>query len=526
MRRKILFFKYQTFLFSFTDAGAMWRSRYEEEKLVEIVDDLWKEVEPLYNELHTYVRFKLIELYGDKMDKYDDLIPAHLLGNMWAQNWVHLYDRIKPFKDASSVDVTKKMEEMNMNVTRMFEMSDEFYMSMGLPTSNMSFTGDSVIEKPEGVTIACHASAWDFCNGNDFRIKMCTKVNMEDFVVVHHEMGHIMYYLMYKDLPLIYRGGANPGFHEAVGDTIALSVATPKHLQVVGLLENYADSEADNINALFHMALERVAFLPFGLLIDKWRWDLFSNATPESEWNKHWWELREKYQKVRAPSTRGEEYFDAGAKYHIPADSQYIAYFVAHILEFSFYKSLCVEARQYDPSNPSVNPLHKCDFYNNTEAGAKLKAGLELGMSKPWSEALNVLTGSPQITATALMEYFAPLKDFLASENKKMKEARMKEILDEYEVEGSKMCNKMVKAEWAVATDSENDALKAEHEAVVLENNAFTRDFYDKAFKGEKPEDYEDELVQRQLKYLVYLGRDALNTADLSNVSCFDFDFS
>jgi peptidyl-dipeptidase A len=362
------------------------------------------------------------------------------------------------------------------------------------------------------------SSAWDFCDGEDFRVKMCTKVNMEDFLVVHHEMGHIMYYLMYKDQPLIYRSGANPGFHEAVGDTIALSVSTPKHLQTVKLLENYADSEADNINALFHMALERVAFLPFGLLIDKWRWDLFSGETPETQWNQHWWELREKYQKVRAPSTRGEEYFDAGAKYHIPADSQYIAYFVAHILEFSFYKSLCIEAGQYDTANPSANPLHKCDFYQSQQAGDKLRAGLEMGLSKHWSEALQVLTGSPNITATALMEYFAPLKTFLAKENQLLK---MKSVLDEYEVEGSKMCNKMVKAEWAVATDSNNDTLKEQLEAAVLENNVFTRRYYDMYFKDEKPEDYDDELVQRQLKYLVHLGRDALDTTDLSNVSDF-----
>jgi peptidyl-dipeptidase A len=310
------------------------------------------------------------------------------------------------------------MEAEGYSVLKMFEMSDEFYMSLGLPTSNMSFHPPSIIEKPTDRVIACHASAWDFCDGKDFRIKMCTKINMEDFIVVHHEMGHIMYYILYKGQPLIYRTGANPGFHEAVGDTIALSVSTPKHLQKVGLLENYEDSEADNINALFHMALERVAFLPFGLLIDKWRWDLFSGKTLESEWNKHWWELREKYQKVKAPSTRGEEFFDPGAKFHIPADYQYIAYFVAHILQFSFYKSLCIEARQYDPNNPALNPLHKCDYYQNTAAGDKLRAGLSMGFSKHWSEALEELTGSKEMTASALMEYFKPLYDFLKEENK------------------------------------------------------------------------------------------------------------
>lgn len=222
---------------------------------------------------------------------------------------------------------------------------------------------------------------------------------------------------LYKDQPLVYRTGANPGFHEAIGDTIALSVSTPQHLKTVNLLDNYADTHEDNINALFHMALERVAFLPFGLLIDKWRWDVFSGNVTEDNWNKHWWKLREQYQKVAPPSSRGEEFFDAGAKYHVPADSQYIAYFVAHILEFSFYKSLCIEAGQYDPVNPSAKPLHKCDFYRNERAGDKLRAGLQLGLSKHWSEALRELTGNSEITADALLEYFKPLYEFLKEQN-------------------------------------------------------------------------------------------------------------
>lgn len=510
----------------------MWRARYQDDQLVEKVDKLWDEVQPLYDELHKYVRYQLRDLYGDKMDKKSEFIPAHLLGNMWvssarraslmqrckknfnqqAQNWVNLYDRIKPFKNASLVDVTRKMEEDNFTVKKMFEMSDAFYQSMGLPSSAASYSDKAVIEKPERV-IACHASAWDFCDGEDFRIKMCTKVNMEDFVVVHHEMGHIMYYLLYKDQPLIYRSGANPGFHEAVGDTIALAVSTPQHLKTVGLLETYADSEADNINALFHMALERVAFLPFGLLIDKWRWDVFSGQVTSDKWNEHWWSLRERYQKVQAPSTRDEEFFDPGAKYHIPADSQYIAYFVAHILEFSFYRSLCVEAGQFDPSNPSARPLHKCDFFENQKAGDKLRDGLKLGFSQHWSVALEALTGDSEMSAAALMEYFAPLQAFLKKQNE------MSEVLDRYEEEASMQSNLLVKAEWAVATDTEDKAKQDALTEAVLANARFSRQFYDEHFVGQKPEDYSNELVQRQLKYLIHLGRDALETADLNNVS-------
>lgn len=424
---------------------------------------------------------------------------------------MHLYDRIKPYKNASVVDVTHKMEADNYTVKQMFELSDEFYKSLGLPSSAASYSDKAVIEKPDKV-IVCHASAWDFCDGEDFRIKMCTKVNQESFTVVHHEMGHIMYYLLYKEQPLLFRSGANPGFHEAVGDTIALSVSTPQHLKTVGLLDNYADSEADNVNALFHMALERIAFLPFGLLMDKWRWDVFSGKVPQNQWNKHWWDLREKYQKVQAPSVRGEEFFDPGAKYHIPADSQYINYFVAYILEFSFYRSLCIEAGQYDPKNTAAKPLHKCDFYQNTKAGDKLRSGLELGFSEHWSVALEKLTGENDLSAKALLEYFAPLQEFLRKQNE------MSEILDKYEEESSLECNKMVKAQWAVATDTENEELQKQLAEAVVESAKFSRKNYDAYFAGKKPEDYTNELVKRQLKYLVELGRDVLDEADLNNV--------
>lgn len=404
------------------------------------------------------------------------------------------------------------MEEQNYNVKQMFEMSDEFYMSLGLPSSNASYSDKAVIEKPDDKVIACHASAWDFCDGEDFRIKMCTKIDQEDFTVVHHEMGHIMYYLLYKDQPFLFRSGANPGFHEAVGDTIALSVSTPKHLRTINLLDDYADSEADNINALFHMALERVAFLPFGLLIDKWRWDVFNGSVEKDKWNEHWWSLRERYQKVQAPSLRGDEFFDPGAKYHIPADSQYINYFVAYILEFSFYKSMCIEAGQYDPNNPLSEPLHKCDFYRNTKAGDKLRSGLELGFSEHWSVALEKLTGSKELSAVSILEYFAPLQEFLKKQNE------MSDILDKYEEEMSIECNKLVKAEWAVATDTENEELQRQLAEAVTEGAKFSRKNYDDHFAGKNPDDYTNELVRRQLKYLTQLGRDALELDDLRNV--------
>lgn len=497
------------------DYGESWRTQYDDPDLRGTLDRLWKEVEPLYNELHTYVRYKLLEKYGDKMDKDNKLIPAHLLGNMWAQSWVNLYDRIRPFPDGSPVDVTAKMKELGYDAKKMFEMSDEFYQSLGLPSSAMSYGDKAVIEKlPQKMT--CHASAWDFCDGEDFRIKMCTSVNMEDFITVHHEMGHIMYYILYKDQPLLFRTGATPAFHEAVGDTIALSVSTPKHLQKVGLLDNYADSEADNINALFEMALERVAFLPFGYLIDLWRWDVFSGAVNETQWNSHWWALREKYQKVYSPVPRSEEDFDPGAKYHIPASSQYIAYFLAHILEFQFYRSLCIAAGEYDPQNAAANPLHKCDFFESQAAGEKLKEGLSLGYSENWQLALEKLTGGSSISGDALREYFAPLYDFLQAENKRMKNIEMEAVIEKYNEDFSVACNRQVKAQYATQVDVLNTTLKAELGEILNENARFVLDNYNKHFADIQIDDYTNAEIRRQLKYLSQISVNSLPTSDFN----------
>lgn len=265
------------------------------------------------------------------------------------------------------------------------------------------------------------------------------------------------------------------------------------------------------------MALERVAFLPFGLLIDKWRWEVFSGEVTEEKWNERWWELREKYQKVSPPSARDETFFDPGAKFHVPGDSQYIAYFVAHILEFSFYKSLCIEAEQYDP-NDTEKPLHKCDFFESEKAGAKLQAGLEIGYSQHWSKALEEITGETDINASAILEYFKPLFDFLKEENDKNKENDMKDYLDGYNEAAAIEMNKFVEAQWAVATDTENKTKQEALSEAVSKNAEFNRKVYNEIFKDEKPEDYEDESIKRQLKFLTKLGIGVLNDDDLDEV--------
>ncbi|XP_018577093.1 angiotensin-converting enzyme-like isoform X2 [Anoplophora glabripennis] len=412
---------------NFSDRGAYWRFAYEDDGFVQNMDDIWTQVEPLYNELHKYVGRKLKQRYGDKLNVSDGLIPAHVFGNMWAQSWGNIADLVVPFPNVSKMDVDSALVEQKYTVLDLFKTADEFYQSLGLLPMGMCYneSAGAMINKPtDGREVVCHASAWDFCDGETYRLKMCTEVNYEDFITIHHEMGHIQYYLQYKNQPYAFREGANPGFHEAIGDTMALSVATPNHLKKINLLKNYTETYEASINSLMHMALEKIAFLPFGLLIDKWRWDVFSGSVPENKWNSHWWDYRKKYQKVKAPIERSDETdFDPGAKFHVPGDSQYIAYFLAHILQFQFYKSLCIAAQEYDPVNKTV-PLHNCDFYKSVAAGDKLRAGLQLGSSKHWSETLEILTGTKKVSAEPLLEYFEPLYKFLKTENEKAEKPR------------------------------------------------------------------------------------------------------
>ncbi|XP_046453162.1 angiotensin-converting enzyme-like [Daphnia pulex] len=407
---------------NFSDTGAYWLQNYESDTFKEDIEGLWQTIRPFYLQLHAYVRAKLRAHYGEDKVPKNQPIPAHLLGNMWAQSWGNIDDLVTPYPGKTSIDVTPEMLKQGYTPKKMFEMSEEFFTSMGLLPTPPEFWSGSIIEKLVGKEMVCHASAWDFCNGKDFRIKQCTKVTMEDFIVVHHEMGHIQYFLQYKNLPLVYRDGANSGFHEAVGDSLALSVQTTKHLKEIGLLDKSTpqDQEA-TINYLLATALEKIAFFPFAYIMDKWRWDVFDGSVKSTDYNGHWWKLREKYQGIRSPVTRSENDFDPGAKYHIAANVEYIRYFVSFVIQFQFYKSLCTTAGQYDPHNPS-QPLHECDFYRNKEAGAKLGTMLAMGASRPWPEAMRAVTGQDRMDASAFREYFKPLEVWLIAKNKELGE--------------------------------------------------------------------------------------------------------
>jgi peptidyl-dipeptidase A len=398
----------------FGDVGAMWRSGYDmtPEQFEALTDRIWKEVEPLYMSLHTYVRWKLNAKYGDAVQPKTGPIRSDLLGNMWAQEWGNIYDIVAP-KGAGDVgyDTGDLLKAKGYDPVKMVRQGEAFYSSLGFAPLPKTFWERSQIVKPADREVICHASAWDIDNVDDIRIKMCTKVNGDDFVTIHHELGHNYYQRAYKAQPYLYKNGANDGFHEAIGDTVALSI-TPDYLVKIGLLAPAQVPSADkDIGLLLRQAMDKVAFLPFGLLVDKWRWNVFSGKIGSGDYQKGWDALRLQYQGITPPVARDETKFDAGAKYHIPATVPYTRYFLARVLQFQFYKAACDQAGW-------KGPLHRCSFYDNKAVGTKLNAMLAMGQSKPWPDALQVMTGSRQMSGKALVDYFAPLKTWLDQQNK------------------------------------------------------------------------------------------------------------
>ncbi|MCG9723009.1 M2 family metallopeptidase [Shewanella sp. Isolate7] len=395
----------------YANLSELWRSQYDmqPDAFSTELDRLWGQVEPLYESLHCYVRGELNEQYGDEVAPKQGPIPAHLLGNMWAQQWGNVYDMVAPQDADPGYDVTELLAKQGYDEHKMVKQAESFFTSLGFDPLPDTFWSRSLFVQPKDRDVVCHASAWDLDNLDDIRIKMCIQKTAEDFTVIHHELGHNFYQRAYKEQPFIFKNSANDGFHEAIGDTIALSI-TPSYLKQIGLLEQVPDASKD-IGLLLRQALDKVAFLPFGLMIDQWRWKVFSGEITPAQYNQAWWDLREKYQGVKAPIARSEADFDPGAKYHVPGNVPYTRYFLAHILQFQFHKALCDIAGD-------TGPVHRCSIYGNKAAGAKLNAMLEMGQSKPWPEALEVVTGKKTMDASAVIDYFAPLKVWLDEQNK------------------------------------------------------------------------------------------------------------
>lgn len=462
----------------FADAGELWRSGYDMApgEIAADTDRLWGQVKPLYEQLQCYTRSKLEARYGARGQIDGGLLPAQLMGNMWAQDWSNLWDLLQPYPDAGGLDITAALqagddkryeqtlkdagldtedpfedardadyasqlkalghapddatrERMNRRaydraIARVADLrhaadlasakamaarAQDFYTSLGMPPLPDSYWDKSQFIKPRDRDVVCHASAWDLDMAGDVRTKMCIKPDEDSFTTIYHELGHLYYDLAYNAQPPLFQSGANDGFHEAIGDTIVLAM-TPDYLASIGLVPEQAQSEQALVNAQMRMALNKVAFLPFGLLIDRWRWGVFDGSIKPDQYNAAWWRLKAQYQGVAPPSARGEDQFDPGAKYHVPANTPYTRYFMAAILQFQFYKALC-DASGY------TGPLNQCSFYDNKVAGQKFWAMLGQGSSQPWQQTLKTLTGSERMDAGPMLEYFQPLQAWLKEQN-------------------------------------------------------------------------------------------------------------
>jgi peptidyl-dipeptidase A len=394
----------------FADTGAMWRAKYDmpPDAFTKELDRLWDQVRPLYLQLHAYVRMKLHQKYGDVVPQKGPL-PAHLLGNIWAQDWSNVYDLVAPVNADPGFSLTDILKRRKMSAIDMVKAGERFYSSIGQAPLPQTFWERSLFVRPRDREVVCHASAWNIDSLDDVRIKMCIDQTAEDFSTIHHELGHNYYQRAYNKQPMIFRDSANDGFHEAIGDTIALSV-TPEYLVKIGLLDKAPDASRD-IGLLMSRALEKVAFLPFGLLIDQWRWQVFSGQITPAQYNQAWWALRLKYQGIAPPAPRGEEFFDPGAKYHVPDNTPYTRYFLADILQFQFHRALSKTAG-------CTTPLHRCSIYESKQAGQRLNNMLTMGVSRPWQEALATLTDSNEMDASAILDYFAPLQAWLQEQTK------------------------------------------------------------------------------------------------------------
>lgn len=426
----------------YANTGEVWRAGYDmpAEDFQAEADRLWGQVEPLYEQLHCYVRGKLEDRFGNK-GQVNGMIPAHLTGNLWQQDWSALWPLVQPYPNAGSLDITAALKKQRDAIladmvaqaggmskltaaqqvelerkadtemaVRMTKLAESFYTGLGMPALPDTFWERSMLVQPRDRDVVCHASAWPMdTEGQDVRIKMCIKPNEEELTTIYHELGHIYYYLAYHGQPPIFQNGAHDGFHEAIGDTIVLSM-TPEYLASIGLVDKPLVSDEAVINAQMRMALAKVAFMPFGLLIDRWRWGVFDGSITPDNYNQAWWELKAKYQGVAPAEARGEEFFDPGAKYHVPGNTPYTRYFLSHVLQFQFYKSLCDAAGH-------EGPLYTCNFANNPEAGKRYWAMMERGASQPWQLTLKELTGGEQMDASAVLEYFQPLQTWLQEQN-------------------------------------------------------------------------------------------------------------
>ncbi|XP_033225456.1 angiotensin-converting enzyme-like [Belonocnema kinseyi] len=407
---------------NFPDKSVMWLQQYETKNFQQDIENLWRKLKPLFLQIHAYVRGKLNKKYGDAVVSKDGPIPAHLVGDMWAASWENIADFTLPFPGKKLPDATAALVAQKYDALKMFKLAESSFMSMNMSAMPKLFWKNSLMVKPTNREVDCESNAWEFSDGKDFRVKVCTEINSESLETIHHEMSHVEYDFQLKDLPAILRDGTNPGFHEGIADVMGLSVLTPGHLQKIKLLKKYTPDKEASLNHLYRMSLEKVAFLPYTYIMDLWRWDIFRGKTTKNHYNCQWWKLVEEYQGIEPPVDRSEEDLDPVSQYHVAADYDYLRYFVGLIIQFEFHRSLCIEAGEFQPKNPKSKPLHECDITASKKAGNLFKSVMKMSGSKPWLDAMKLLTGEAKLSSSGILDYFKPLEDWLTAESKRNKE--------------------------------------------------------------------------------------------------------
>jgi len=396
----------------YKDLGVLWRSRYDmtPDEFDATAERLWQQVKPLYDGLQCYARRRLAARYGEDKVPAGKPIPAQLFGNMWAQQWNRIYpDLLMPYPKSPVESADAQLKAQKWDPVRMARSAESFYTSLGFPKLPPTFWARSLLARPRDREVVCYASAWDMNPGTDVRVKACLEPTEEDLYTIYHELGHDYYFLAYAKQPYPFREGANDGFHEAIGDTVNLSV-TPAYLAKLGLIRSAQPGHDALINQQMKMATQKIAFLPFGRVIDLWRWKVFSGEITPENYNSSWWELRRRYQGIAPPVARSEADFDPGAKFHVPGNTPYTRYFLSFILQFQFHKALCQAAG-------FRGPLYECSVFGSEAAGEKFQAMLSQGSSRPWQDTLARLTGTRDIDAAAIGEYFQPLLQWLGAQN-------------------------------------------------------------------------------------------------------------
>ena len=396
----------------YADTGVLWRSWYDmpPQAFAAKTDGLWTQVKPLYAKLHCYVRAQLTRKYGPAVQPPTGPIRADLLGNMWSQFWGNVNEIVAPKGTSLGYDLTAALQAHGYDAAKIVHTADNWYQSIGFAPLPATFWDRSMITRPRDREVVCHASAWDVDNKDDLRVKACLTVTADDFYTAHHELGHNMYQRAYASQPFLFENGANDGFHEAIGDFAGLNALTPSYLKELGVIDQVPGPEAD-IPYLLRMALDKVAIIPFALIVDRWRWGVFSGQITPDHYNAAWWDLVARYQNLMPPGPRPANAFDPGAKFHVADNTPYARYLLADIYEFQFYRAACRLAGW-------KGPLNRCSIYGNKDVGAKFEAMLRLGQSKPWPDALATFAGEHDIDASAINEYFAPLSAWLDKQNR------------------------------------------------------------------------------------------------------------